>query len=91
MSNQEKRCNFEVAMQTQLLEAKSYYEDNLIYELSADNTLNIYKYINNSGGNHVIPATIFFKDSNAVTSDLDKSNILNLFFTLYLLIVWAPS
>ena len=79
MSNQEKLRNFVVAMQTQLLEAKSYYEDYLINELSSGKTLNIYKYINYIGDNHVIPATLF-KDSNAVTSDLDKSNISNLFF-----------
>ena len=79
VSNQEKLCNFVVAMQTQLLEAKSYYEDYLMNELSSGNTLNIYKYINYIGGNHVIPATLF-KDSNAVTSNLDKSNISNLFF-----------
>ena len=66
-------------MQTQLLETKSYYEDYLINELSSGNTMNIYKYINYIGGNHVIPATLF-KDSNAVTSDLDMSNISNLFF-----------
>ena len=53
-TDQEKLHNFEVAMQTQLLEVKSHYENNLIYELSAGNTLNIYKYIS-----HVIPETLF--------------------------------
>ena len=83
MSNQEKLCNFEVAMQTQLLEVKSCYEDNLIYELSAGNTANIYKYINNIRGSHVIPETLF-QDSKALTSDLDKSNMfIQFFYTLF--------
>ena len=62
--------------------AKSCYENNLIYELSAGNTSNIsniYKYIKNIRGSHDIPDPLFH-DSKAVTSDLDKSNMFNQFF-----------
>ena len=59
--------------------AKSYYENNLIWQFTDSNNNNVYKYIANLTKSHSIPDTMT-DGITIVTSDLDIANCFNKYF-----------
>ena len=74
-----KLCNAEVNLSDAIANAKQNFESQLIHNLAANNSSQIFRYISTLTNNHQLPSVMYLGDSKASTG-FDQAQLFNKYF-----------